>query len=299
MANAPISYPLGAPTYSGTTITVDTLLNDPKRITRFLSDLTLRNYISGSIFSNDGGVSGGAVVYDQLTSNQLFPDRDVQHVEPGAEFPIITNSVLSPQVAQVEKFGGKFFITDEARDRNSLTTFRIAATQLSNAIVRKTDTRALAVLDTALTAASRTAVGVNWGTAVTTANGSVTAAISPAVDFGKVQLVADTDELGVQFNLWIVNPAQMNAFTTFYGAQNVSGVLAASGVRMIASNRVAAGTAYVLDEGAVGGISYEQGFNTETWREQATERTWVQSSVRPVFYVTNPYSALKITGLAG
>ena len=112
------AYPLAAPTVSGSTITVEQMLNQPTRITRYLSDIALRNYISPLIFSTPGGVSGGAVVYDQLTLNDLFPTRDVQEVTPGSEFPITTSENGEPKVAAVEKHGGKFFVTDEAKDRN-------------------------------------------------------------------------------------------------------------------------------------------------------------------------------------
>jgi hypothetical protein len=43
----------------------------------------------------------------------------------------------------------------------------------------------------------------------------------------------------------------------------------------------------------------EKPLGTVTWREEGRERTWVQASVRPVMYVTNPYAVIKVTGLAG
>jgi hypothetical protein len=43
----------------------------------------------------------------------------------------------------------------------------------------------------------------------------------------------------------------------------------------------------------------EKPLGTETWREPETERTWSQTSVRPVMYVTNPFSVLQANGLAG
>lgn len=81
MATAnPTSYPLAGPQVSGDNITVSTLLAQPTRITRYLSDLSLRGFVSSRIFSTASGVSGGAVIYDQLTLNDLFPTRDVQSV---------------------------------------------------------------------------------------------------------------------------------------------------------------------------------------------------------------------------
>jgi hypothetical protein len=41
----------------------------------------------------------------------------------------------------------------------------------------------------------------------------------------------------------------------------------------------------------------EKPLSTETWREAETQRTWVQSDVRPVMVITNPYGIAKVTGL--
>src|SRR5262245_49833950 len=98
-------HPLGPPTISGTNITVDLMLNQPTRITRMISDLTLQRFLADRIFASAGGVTGGAVVYDEETTNQLYLARDVQRVEPGAEFPVLTGERLVPKVAEVEKWG--------------------------------------------------------------------------------------------------------------------------------------------------------------------------------------------------
>src|ERR1700741_2694715 len=119
-----IPYPLAAPTVSGNNITVDRMLQEPPRVTRYLADLSLLNYFAHRIFPTVGAPSGGSVLYPQLTANDVFPDPnrpDVQKLEPGAEFPIIGFTRPAPRVAQVEKFGGRFFVTDEARDRNDAT----------------------------------------------------------------------------------------------------------------------------------------------------------------------------------
>lgn len=299
MGALPVSYPLSAPVITGDNISLDLLLNEPTRITAYLSDLSLRGMFSQRVFSNGGGLTGGALVYNQLTSNQLFTDRDVQEVAPGTEFPIVTASRMAPKVAVPIKVGGKYFVLDEARDRNDATTVQLESQLLANTIQRKLDTTAINLLDASLTEFSRTVAGVNWSTAKGTASGSLTKGGSPVADFAKIQGLADVDELGVRYNLWLVNPQEYTNFLTFYGAENLAAVLNASGIEMISTNRVTAGTAYALQSGAVGQMRLEKPLSTETWREQATERTWVQSGVRVAMAVTNPFSAIKVTGLAG
>ena len=298
MVNMPTSYPLNLPTVSGTTLTIDNLLDQPTRITRYLSDLSLRGFWAPDVFTPAGGVTGGAVLYDQVTMNDLYSTRDVQNVEPGAEFPIVTSDRQAPKLAPVEKFGGKFWVSDEARRRNDPVTLRREAQKLSNVITRKINARAVSVLDATATEFSRTATGVNWSAVVTGGASQTNATGWPAADFAKFQLQADVDELGVTFNTIVLNPAQANSFRLTYGSES-NAVLADWGYRLIPTNRVAAGTAYVVEAGNVGEFRLEKGLTTETWREQATQRTWVQADVSPIMVVTNPYSILKVTGLAG
>lgn len=293
-------HPLGIPTLSGTTMTIDLMLDQPTRITRILSDLTLQKFLLDRLFTSAGGVTGGAVVYDMATINELYLERDVQRVEPGAEFPVVTSERRPPNIALVEKWGGKVWITDEARQRNSSVLFMNELRKLGNTMVRKLNQKAIDVIEAAITAnggASNT-TGQNWNTVVTGGSSQSNATLWPAADFSKAQLLADTAELGITFDLWIVNPAQAAQAALLYGAAFGS-VLSSYGISMYASNRVPAGTAYAVASGQLGELRIEKPLGTETWREQETERTWVQSSVRPVMYVTNPYAIMKFTGLAG
>ncbi|MGW3608947.1 major capsid protein [Micromonospora sp. NPDC005163] len=295
------AYPLAAPTVTGNTLTVDTALKQPTRITRRIMDLTLARFIVDRIFATGGSADGGSVVYDQATVNELYTDRDVERVGPGDEFPIVGSQRPVPKVALAEKWGGKFFVTDEARDRNDVTLFNNHTTQLGNTIVRKVNTRAVETLEAAITAlgGAGTFAGHNWATVVTAGAGQTNNSGWPAADFAQAQYLADVDELGVQYDLWVVNPKQKMDLVTAYGS-GLNEVLAAAGIdEMFASNRVANGTAYAVARGQVGELRVEKALSTEVWREQGTQRTWVQADVRPVMYVTNPYSIKKVTGLNG
>jgi hypothetical protein len=292
-------YPLALPTISGQTVSVDAMLQQPTRITRYLSDLALRGYWADQVFSSGGSVSGGAVVYDQLVANELFvaAGRDVMNVEPGAEFPLVTFDRPVPLVKPVEKFGAKFFVTDEARDRNDPKMLQQGTQRLANTINRRIHDNAVAEIDAQITALggnAQTATANNWGTTVTGGSSQSNATAWPAADFAKVQLLADQKELGVVFDTWLLNPIDANDFNIVYG-ENANQVLANHGIRFITTNRIPAGTAYVIEAGNVGQMLLEKPLSTEVWREQGTQRTWVQSDVRPIFVITNPYSIAKVT----
>ena len=300
MATQQIAYPLAPPTLSGNVLTVDTALAQPTRITRRIMDLTLQKFIVDRIFATGGEVSGGSVVYDQATTNELYTDREVERVMPGDEFPVVGSQRPTPKVALVEKWGGKFFITDEARKRNDTTFFNNQVTQLSNTIVKRVNTNAVATLDAAITGLGGvgTFVGHNWGTVVTGGSSQTNNSGWPAADLAQAQYLADVDELGVTYDLWLLNPKQRLQLAITYGSA-LDEVLASFGIEIFTSNRIANGTAYALARQQVGEIRVEKALSTEAWREQKTQRTWVQSDVRPVMYVTNPFSIKKVTGLDG
>lgn len=295
----PMAHPLGPPTVSGPKITVDMMLNQPTRVTRMIMDLSLQRFIADRVFASAGGVTGGAVIYDQAVENELYATRDVEKVAPGAEFPEITFQRRVPQVAQVEKWGGKFWTSDEARDRNAAATFTNSVRQLTNTIILKLNQRALQELANAVSANARTASGNNWSTVITGGSSQSNATLWPAADFAKAAQLAETDELGVVYDLWLLNPQEYARLITIYGANNLPALLNSLNITVYVSNRVTAGTAYVVASQQVGEMRLEQPLASESWRQQRRQRTWLQSSVRPVWYVTNPFAVLQFTGLAG
>lgn len=294
----PTVYPLGPPTVSTTLMTVDLALNNPTRITRTVMDLSLQRFFADRVFTSAGGVTGGAVVYDLVVANDLYTNRDIGRVSPGAEFPLVTSLRRAPQVAPVEKWGGKFFITIEARDRNDVSVFTRHIRQLANTIVRKINQRAVGILSAAVTANSRTIVGNNWQTVVTTGASASNATLWPARDFARVAMIADQEELGIVFNLFIMNPQEYFQLATIYG-NSLLQLIDSLGLDIFVTNRVPAGTMYAVAEGQAGQMRIEQPLKTETWYEEETQRFWTQSSVRPVMFIDNPHAVLQLTGLAG
>lgn len=294
-------YPLGTPSVSGSQLTVDLMLKEPTRINAYLSDLALKGYFAERIFANGGGVSGGALVYTQLTNNDLFPARGGQKVAPGAEFPEVTFDRPEPKTAQVEKFGGKFRVTDEARDRNDMSLIQTEGMKLANDVQRWLHARALAELEASITAiGSDVQIAVSssasWADATTLTISTENKAALPAATLAKVRQKGQTQELGADYNLLVLNPQEYANLSIIYG--DAEAWLRAQGFAVAVSNVVTAGTAYAVAEGQVGQVRYEQGLKTVTYRDDSTESTVVQSSIRPVFAVTNPYNVIKLTGLA-
>lgn len=300
MATEPLTYPAGTPSVSGTTYTADFLLQNPKRVSRAIADLVLQKFFVDRIFAPAGDITGGAVIYDQATENELYANRDVENVEPGAEFPIVGFDRGAAKTAQVEKFGGKFDVTDEARRRNQIGRVNRAIMQLANNIQRKTQTRALAELQAAVTEFSRTAGGTSWADAAALTESTRSPVLTPVNDLTAVEKANEDAELGYSYNLAVMNSQEWRNFRLAAGGDSASAraLLADSGINDVwVTNRKAAGSVYWVAERQVGELGYEVPLTTEQWRDKdGKQKDWFQSSVLPVVYVTDPYAILETTG---
>lgn len=293
-------YPYGAPSVTGTEYTVDFLTQDPSRVTRAIASLALQRFYVDAIFSPAGSITGGAVIYEQATENELYANRDVQKVEAGSEFPIVSFDRSGPKTAQVEKFGGKFSVTDEARRRNQLGRVNRAIQQLANTIQRKTQERALAELEAAITEHGRTASGTAWDIAAGTVAGSQVPTVGPLADLTAVEEANQVAELGYSYDFAIMNPQEWRNFRLAAGgtASDARALLADSGINDVwVTNRKDAGSVYWLAQRQVGELGYEVPLTTETWRDaDGKQQDWFQSYVLPIVYVTDPFAILETTG---
>lgn len=297
----PVYNPLTAPTVSGTTITVDFLLQNPTRVTRIVADLVISNFFLNRIFATGGDVQGGAVLYDQPTYLDVYTDRDVEQVAPGSEFPILGGVRVAPLVAQVQKFGGKFPVTDEAKRRNAMSRVTNQMRRVANTIVRKMNQRGIAELNAVVTALGRTASSISWGAALTTSMTTATPATRPSRTLAQAILEAELNEAGYTYDTLVVHPNEAETLRSVYPTGLDQMLSDYSITDMIVTPRQPAGQALILAGGSVGELRLEEPMRTEIDREGAPEfreQTWIQTAVNPVMYVTDPFAIIQMTGIA-
>lgn len=298
---APLTFPIGGPDVDGTHVTVDMLAEQPTRITRTINDLALTRFFLDKLLVIGGDVKGGAVLYDQATENELYLTRDVEGVDPGKEFPRVTSERGQPRVAPVEKFGGKFPITDEARKRNNIVTVNNAIRRLANTIQRKMQQRGLAEVAKAVAEHNRFAVaGASWADALSLTDATRTRGAEPGAIFASAQREADENELGYKYNILVQNPQEEEALITYYGPDKVDDVLKGYGITdRFSTPRQPAGTALLAAEKQVGEMRLEEPLREEKWRDKdGRQQDWYQASINPVVYVTDPFALLELRGLA-
>lgn len=293
-------HPLGPPTISGTTLSLDVLLNSPSRVNRFLQVLSLQKFAFPTLFADGGTVTGGAVEYDQEDTNQLYPTNMPEKIAPGAEYPILYDARLAPKIAPVAKWGGKIFITDEARDRNDQLLFARAMRKMANAMVKTIDSVAMNLINAEIAArsASLSVSGHSWSAVVTNGATPTNTRSWPHADIATILGKFDIDELGEKPDTLLINTLDDIQLGIIYGEDGKNAMLQSFGLTPFVSNRVTAGSPIFGTRGGVGEYKTEKPLGTITYPEPQRDRTWVQTSVRNVFYVTNPFAMRQLTGVA-
>lgn len=303
MPAQPVSVPLGPPVISGTTITVDQALNNPTRITRDIARLADQQFFASRVFANAGGVQGGALIYELPPSLQtdLFAERGVQEVAPGQEHPIMTFLRGVPVIAKPRKIGGKWPVYKETRARNDVRWIQRAMVQTANTIALTLDAMAIAVLNAAITANSRTLAGQSWATAAgvtMTASSGTNQATSDLL--AAVKLV-QMEQRGVNLNSALIHPNQQLSLAQAATLRGVSvdTLFSSAGItNWFASPRVTAGTAILYEAGMVGGWANEFPLTQASWYEDDPEIWWYKWNVSPAMFVDNPYALVQLTGIA-
>jgi hypothetical protein len=292
--------PPPVPTISGQTLSMSVFLNSPAVVQRALENLASQRYLADRIFRPGPVANGGAVIYDQVTAQNLFTLRDVQEVRPGSEFPIVNGEEPNPLVALVAKYGGDAVFTYEQIRRNRRDVLQRELVRIRNTIVRKVDSLAIATLDAA--PIQTLSASGDWTTAATDIIFDVEKGKSmlDAIDMG---YEADTVILHTNQALDIRSDADIRLALPRenrsdnlldLGAHDLNGLLGIP--NWFVTNRVAAGTVRVLDSRFAGFISDEVAPYTRVIDEEVKERKRVRAARIPTMGVTDPKAVVKITG---
>lgn len=298
MPYSPTFSPTGT-AVSGDLVTVSTYLRQPTRVQRLVEALTpASRFIADRFFGQGPPVPSGAVIYDQVTSADLYTTKDVEVITEGSAIPVLDDSAPNPKLAGSTAYGGAFKVTDQNRNRNQIDVFNRGVRKLSNTIVRKVDGVAVAALDAA-------PIGSFAGSDWTGATGATM--IANLIDAGEVinalemGYIVDSVALHpTQFNELLKNVDFRTAMTQGTGEDNLlrEGMIGTfMGWSFGKSYRITAGTGYIGSSNMAGAISDETPLTTEVVPWRLHRSTYITGYREVAIYVTDPKSVVKLTGI--
>jgi hypothetical protein len=253
----PGSYPAGAPTLSGDTLSISRFLQNPTAIRRRLRNFKDLRFVSDQLLTQRLRSSGGAVLYEQ--TEPFVSDRTVEAVSAGSEYPFANLPTGTAAVAAVAKWGQKVRLTDEEIERNVYAGAAVdrALQKVVNSIISQVDSVTMSAIGTAL---ADTATLGKWDAGTPKILNDILNAkriivarnlgYSPDTivvsDLGYMSMMVDT----VISNLWRRETTDNPVYTG--EVQQIAGMTV-----VVTPNLPVATSAYVLDSKALGGMADE------------------------------------------
>lgn len=284
---------------------VHAFLKSPTLVAKRVAELASQRFIADFLLQGRYDASGGGIAYS--IDESIYSNADGETIAPGGGYPLSTADEGKPEFAASEKDGQDTLITDEAIARLLLDPVNRALLKVTNRMIKRVDTRAMAVIASEVT--QTRAAGGNW---------------SAAEQIVEDVLIADSDldavDMGLVGNVVVLKPVQFAKVAAHFikidmvanglPATLASGVIPnVLGKSWVTSNNVAGADPMLVDATQLGGIGVERlaspgytrvpgslGIETKIIRDE--DRDQYRPRVRRVGVaaVVEPRAAIKITG---
>jgi hypothetical protein len=306
------NYDVPIPTQSGTTITVDWLRNDPRRIYRLLRTLVMQNLVGWRLLSGRVDLTGtGFGIYE--VSEQILSGLAGSIVRPLSQYPLTQTGTPSLATVRPDKTGLKTIISDEDVAHNRMDKVMRDLKKIANQLTFQNDGLALAAIASAVTKSV---------TAVATWDG--TNAANPFLDVLLADAGVVSENQGYNVDTVVTTPTKFayaissalargilpreaaeNTATT-----NINNIRIANQTWLKTTNMPVGVTAIALDSSMLGSMAYERlgggyqgdpsdmasGVESKRFRDEETDGTIVQARIVRAPMIQEPNSARVITG---
>lgn len=140
-----------APTLSGTTLTIDVYLNNPKYFARLAADFATTRPIGGVLLKGRVDVTGsGSLLFEGIDT--MFADQVASVVDQLGDYPLVTTSNGTPSLAATIKNGLATEFSDELVKRGRFDELTKKTKKLTNSTAKLFDTTCTTAISSAVTA---------------------------------------------------------------------------------------------------------------------------------------------------
>jgi hypothetical protein len=308
----PGTFPAGAPTLSGDTLSISRFLQDPAALQRRLRDYNDLRFVSDRLLTGRLRSQGGAVLYE--LSEPFVTDRTAESVSAGSEYPYANLTPGTAAIAAIQKWGQKALLTDEEIARN-----QYAGAAVERAM-RKVVNSVISQVDSITMSAIASAVSTSFN--VTGTGGGVWTGATPTIlrDILRAKAVIAALNLGYAPDTLVVNDVQYAYMMTDTSLTNAwrrettdnpvftGTVETVAGLNIIVSPNLPATTAYVLDstqlgsmadetDGAPGYAVSDLAVQVKAIRNEKADSWDLQGRRKTVPVVQEPGAAIKLTNV--
>jgi hypothetical protein len=306
-----MTYAPPLPSLSGSNVTVNWLVNNPRVIYRTLRTLVQQRLIGGQLLSGRIDLTGsGSLIFG--VSEGIFPRKAAERVAPGGDYPLTDDDDGIPAFAATDKWGLSFEIPQELIARNRMDIVAKRMRKLANQIVFGFDALCLSAIATAVTQTQ--AAAATWAT---------TATADPFLDIMLAGAVPDTLNQGYDVNVIALSPtyfARAIAATKIIERMPREGdstlvvtgrMISIAGLTFLKTTNMPAGVNVIVADSTMLGSVATEALGGELWQGDPSDVNDIESKVEPLIgrdgkrvfgrkvavpLIQEPGAAVKITG---
>lgn len=284
------------PRLDGQRVSVAAIMSQPTWLRAKIADLTEGNELVSAFFTAQGEpVQGGGILHPRLKSADRYTADDVVERAPGDEYQMVRAIDPEYRLAAVRDYGAKTTITDEEIARGDMAALNNKVLQLTNTLVRKLNTSALAAIDAA--EPTEVLAFAAWDVLVTEGpESSLTPSTHrPLADMVRARQNSEEDRLGIKLDTLLVSTTDAASLRVGYGPQ-LADVLAAAELTLTTNPYVKTGRAYLVQKGKAGIVGYEAPLTVDIIDRRETRDKVIQVYAVPSYAVDKPQAVKIITG---
>jgi hypothetical protein len=305
-----VTYPV--PTVNGTAVTVDWLLNDPRRIYRLLRTLVQQRLISWRLLTGRVDLTGsGFGVYE--VTEAIFATQQGTIIRPLSQYPLTDTGVPTLATVQADKTGLKEIFSDEVIARGRIDKVMRDLVKIANRLVFQNDALALAAIASAVVKTTPAHGTWDGTTGADPLQDSLLA--SASVEEENQGYMVDTIATTPTKFAYAISSAVKAGILPRESANNAAtnniNAIDIAGLTWVKTTNMPVGvTAIALDSTMLGSLAYERlgggyqgdpadvqgGVETKRYRVEDSDGVAVQARIVRAPMIQEPNSARVITG---
>lgn len=272
------------------------LLDNPNKIASLVAEHAAGS-IATRILGPEQTINPGISWFTQLSPEDMQVDGIAARKE-GSEYPMVRITPGDLQPLQSDDIGGKFRVSDEARDAGVTTIINDGIGLIVQGIRDRLDDMVIAALEQAAASTSHglQTVTTSWQDVQLAGATPTNPNDTPLAHLVGAQTTIRLNGLMNRGDMLVINPVDEAALKIVYGSQYAE-MLAGLGIEIVLSNRVPVNAAYLVGTAGLGGIVSRNGLTSETWRDPAIRSTWIQCYLEPAVYISRPANVVHLLGI--
>lgn len=286
------------PSVSGQDYTVSRLLKAPKIIERRLAEAIEPDYWMDRVFQSAGSAPSGAIITELWKPDLNALTRLEEELSEDSVVPLAGVEVGDILTLEASEHGIGYRVTRRHESRNQRWIMDRRERALAWTLAAGQNARGMTALNNAITTHNRTFAAPDWSAIVTDGAAPTPKEFWPHATIKLVRSRQAKDRIPFGYDTLIVDPLEAWRLSVIYDTDDLERALGLEQVIEDTTGKITQGSPTLVASTGLGGYVEEAATSVEVIDRPEKRDHLVQATGAGLYFVDNPYGALRLTGTA-